>query len=108
MKAEWNTYRTRFLVKAKQLNSSLSFIDPLGRHHAGQKGDYLVESADGSLRIAPRQIFEDIYVPISMDKSEVSVPEKKTVPANEAKRLRRKQPLPWRDSRTAPPAVSVM
>jgi len=59
---EWKTYRTRFLVKAKQLNSSLSFTDHLGRQHCGRKGDYLVESCDGVLSIAPRRIFEDIYV----------------------------------------------
>jgi hypothetical protein len=59
---EWKTYRTRFLVKAKQLHSSLSFTDPLGRQHCGRKGDYLVESSDGVISIAPRQIFEDIYV----------------------------------------------
>jgi len=63
MKSEqWKTYRTRFLVKAKQLNSALSFTDHLGRQHCGRKGDYLVESCDGVLSIAPRQIFEDIYV----------------------------------------------
>jgi hypothetical protein len=60
----WITYRTRFLVKAKQLNTSLTFTDVLGRVHSGRKGDYLVESSDGVLRIAPRQIFEDIYVPL--------------------------------------------
>ena len=60
--AEWKTYRTRFLVKAKQLTSALSFTDHLGRQHCGRKGDYLVESSDGVLSIAPRQIFEDIYV----------------------------------------------
>ena len=65
MNTEWKTYRTRFLVKAKQLDSNLSFIDPLGRQHSGRKGDYLVESSDGVLRIAPRNIFEDIYVPIN-------------------------------------------
>jgi hypothetical protein len=59
---EWKTYRTRFLVKAKQLRSNLSFTDHLGRQHCGRKGDYLVESNDGVLSIAPRQIFEDIYV----------------------------------------------
>jgi hypothetical protein len=63
----WITYRTRFLVKAKQLTSSLSFTDALGRLHSGRKGDYLVESSDGILRIAPRQIFEDIYVPFLAD-----------------------------------------
>jgi hypothetical protein len=61
---EWNTYRTRFLVKAKQLSSSLSFTDHLGRQHCGRKGDYLVESCDGVLSITPRQIFEDVYVPM--------------------------------------------
>jgi len=60
--SEWKTYRTRFLVKAKQLSSSLTFVDPLGRQHVGRKGDYLVESSEGVLSIAPRQIFEDIYV----------------------------------------------
>jgi hypothetical protein len=67
MKSEqWKTYRTRFLVKAKQLSSSLSFVDHLGRQHCGRKGDYLVESSDGVLSIAPRRIFEDIYVSMSL------------------------------------------
>jgi hypothetical protein len=70
MKTEqWTTYRTRFLVKAKQLSSALSFVDALGRQHAGRKGDYLVESSDGVISIAPRQIFEDIYVPMSVDEA---------------------------------------
>lgn len=60
----WITYRTRFLVKAKQLSNNLSFTDHLGRQHSGVKGDYLVEWSDGVLRIAPRKIFEDVYVPI--------------------------------------------
>jgi hypothetical protein len=60
----WITYRTRFLVKAKRLTTSFTFIDFLGRQHSGRKGDYLVESSDGVLSIAPRQIFEDIYVPL--------------------------------------------
>ena len=59
---EWKSYRTRFLVNAKQLNSSLSFVDHLGRQHRGRKGDYLVESSDGVISITPRRIFEDIYV----------------------------------------------
>jgi hypothetical protein len=67
MKSEdWKTYRTRFLVKAKQLSSTLTFVDHLGRQHCGRKGDYLVESSDGVLSIAPRRIFEDIYVPMSL------------------------------------------
>ncbi len=65
--SEWKTYRTRFLVKAKQLSSALSFIDHLGRQHCGRRGDYLVESFDGVLSIAPRQIFEDIYVTMSTE-----------------------------------------
>ena len=63
---EWKTYRTRVLVKAKQLTSSLSFTDHLGRQHSGRKGDYLVESCDGVLSITPRRIFEDIYVPMGL------------------------------------------
>jgi hypothetical protein len=62
---EWKTYRTRFRVKAKQLSSALTFVDHLGRQHIGRKGDYLVESSEGVLSIAPRQIFEDIYVSMS-------------------------------------------
>jgi len=61
---EWNVYRTRFLVKAKQLTQPMSFIDPLGREHSGQVGDYIVEWSDGSRRVAPRHIFEDVYVAI--------------------------------------------
>jgi hypothetical protein len=91
---EWITYRTRFLVKAKQLKYSLSFTDALGRQHAGCKGDYLVESSDGVLRIAPRQIFEDVYVPISAtaDESPASPP----LPSF----LARKSPQPCRDRRS--------
>ncbi len=63
---DWQTYRTRFLVKAKRLSSNLSFVDNLGRQHSGRKGDYLVESSDGMISITPRQIFEDIYVPIAL------------------------------------------
>ena len=64
MSSEWTTYRTRFLIKARRLEQPLSFVDCLGRQHSGQKGDYLVLSSEGSLRIAPREIFEDIYVPM--------------------------------------------
>jgi hypothetical protein len=59
---EWATYRTRFLVRAKQLSEAFVFVDALGREHSGCAGDYLVESSDGMRRIAPRTIFEDIYV----------------------------------------------
>ena len=64
MIGEWITYRTRFLIKARQLDAPLTFVDCLGREHSGRKGDYLVLSSDGSERIAPREIFEDIYVPM--------------------------------------------
>jgi len=60
--AVWKIYRTRFLIKARQLTQPLIFIDALGREHHGEAGDYLVESSDGSRRIAPRRIFEDVYV----------------------------------------------
>ena len=59
---EWQVYRTRFLIRARQLTGPLEFRDALGREHRGQRGDYLVESSDGTLRIAPREIFEDVYV----------------------------------------------
>jgi hypothetical protein len=61
MSDAWNTYRTRFLVKARQLTEPMIFTDVLGREHHGQPGDYVVQSAHGQ-RIAPREIFEDVYV----------------------------------------------
>jgi hypothetical protein len=94
--AEWNTYRTRFLVKAKQLSCSLSFTDSLGRQHSGRKGDYLVESSDGVLRIAPRQIFEDIYVSMASGEGQPMV--RSAVPVA----LRRKQPQSLRGRHIAP------
>ena len=64
MSESWNTYRTRFLVRAKQLTEPLAFTDSLGREHNGRAGDYVVQSSEGLLRIAPREIFEDVYVPL--------------------------------------------
>jgi len=64
--SEWQVYRTRFLIRARQLTAPLEFQDALGREHRGQKGDYLVESSDGVLRIAPREIFEDVYVAMGL------------------------------------------
>jgi hypothetical protein len=98
---EWKTYRTRFLVKAKQLSSSLSFVDNLGRQHSGRKGDYLVESAEGVISIAPRQIFEDIYVAIVMV-------ENAAVGPGEERREGRKLPQPWRDRRGYSTRVGLM
>jgi hypothetical protein len=94
----WITYRTRFLVKAKQLTTSLTFADVLGRQHSGRKGDYLVESADGVLRIAPRQIFEDIYVPLLLGETpeQPETPITQSLPAH----LLRKSPQPNRNGRT--------
>lgn len=67
MSDDWNVYRTRFLVRAKQLTEFVEFTDPLGRHHSGKPGDYLVQSTEGLRRIAPREIFEDVYVLLSGD-----------------------------------------
>jgi hypothetical protein len=64
--APWKIYRTRFLIKARQLTQPLLFVDALGREHCGQPGDYLVESSDGTRRIAPRLIFEDVYVAMGL------------------------------------------
>ena len=64
MTNDWQLYRTRFLVRAKQLTQPMAFVDVLGREHCGNAGDYLVQSSDGSQRIAPREIFEDVYVPM--------------------------------------------
>ncbi len=81
---EWKTYRTRFLVRGKQLSSNLSFTDHLGRQHCGRKGDYLVESFEGVLSIAPRQIFEDIYVPMGLapNLSDAQAERDDTLPTN--------------------------
>jgi hypothetical protein len=87
----WITYRTRFLVKAKQLTASLTFTDALGRQHSGRKGDYLVEFSDGVLRIAPRQIFEDIYVPIMADQFQ---PQNQDAMAENSLPLARHEPAP--------------
>src|SRR5271168_3116017 len=99
----WITYRTRFLVKAKQLTSSLTFADTLGRQHSGRKGDYLVESSDGVLRIAPRQIFEDIYVALLSG----GTPEQSTTPATPLlpAHLVRKAPQPYRNGRSPSPGL---
>jgi hypothetical protein len=64
--ATWKIYRTRFLIKARQLTQPLLFVDALGREHRGEPGDYLVESSDGARRIAPRLIFEDVYVAMGL------------------------------------------
>lgn len=60
----WTVYRTRFVVRARQLTQPLSFVNALGREHSGQPGDYLVESPLGCRSILPQAQFEDIYVPL--------------------------------------------
>jgi len=90
---EWKTYRTRFLVKAKQLSSSLSFVDSLGRQHSGRKGDYLVESSEGIVSIAPRQIFEDIYVAMGVELSDG------VTHSGQPRQERRKLPQSWSERR---------
>jgi hypothetical protein len=64
--SQWTVYRTRFLVRARQLTEPLVFTDPLGREQSGRPGDYLVESSDGIKRITTQAIFEDVYVPLSL------------------------------------------
>ena len=73
MSEEWNVYRTRFLVRARRLDQSMAFTDPLGREHRGQPGDYIVQTSEGLLRIASREIFEDVYVPL--EPADVASPE---------------------------------
>jgi len=58
----WKLYRTRLLVKARRLTQPCTFTDAYGRVHRGAPGDYLMESDDGSMRVSPPHIFEDIYV----------------------------------------------
>jgi hypothetical protein len=83
--SEWKVYRTRFLIQAKQLTEPLTFSDSLGREHSGQPGDYLVLSSDGARRIAPREIFEDIYVPMDFAAESWSPP-KREVPLDNGNR----------------------
>ena len=64
VESPWTVYRTRFVVRARQLTEPLVFTDALGREHSGLPGDYLVESSQGSRRITPQALFEDIYVPL--------------------------------------------
>jgi hypothetical protein len=64
LESHWTVYRTRFVVRARQLTETLVFTDALGREQSGRSGDYLVESSDGIKRITTQAIFEDIYVPL--------------------------------------------
>ncbi|HXM19981.1 MAG TPA: hypothetical protein VN948_01785 [Terriglobales bacterium] len=91
--ATWKIYRTRFLIKAQQLTQPLVFVDALGREHCGQAGDYLVESSDGSRRIAPRLIFEDVYVAIGPADERRPSPLEPGVSAPDLKRRVSSRPL---------------
>jgi len=72
-KNNWNMYRTRFLVRARQLTEPLVFTDLFNREQSGQPGDYLVETSDGIRRITSRALFEDIYVALGPDPIAVSL-----------------------------------
>jgi hypothetical protein len=116
----WITYRTRFLVKAKQLTGSLSFTDELGREHSGNRGDYLVEWSDGVLRIAPQKIFEDVYVPVAGQEEQMPhsdstwdvLPSKPAAAGRTLDlpplHLTRKSPQPCRDRRTSRQGMGLL
>ncbi len=63
--SDWKIYRTRYLTKARQLTETTVVFDQVGRFQTGNPGDYLVECSDGSRRISPRHVFEDVYVEMS-------------------------------------------
>ncbi len=86
VESEWQVYRTRFLIRARQLTGPLEFRDALGREHRGQKGDYLVESSDGVLRIAPREIFEDVYVAMGFAVGKRPLPTTRNLSISDMKR----------------------
>ncbi len=68
----WTVYRTRFVVRARQLTEPLVFTDALGREQSGEPGDYLVESAEGFRCIRLRAHFENIYVPLHPSRSGIT------------------------------------
>ena len=86
VESEWQVYRTRFLIRARQLTGPLEFRDALGREHRGQRGDYLVESSDGTQRIAPREIFEDIYVAMDSAVEKLPLLNRRNFPISDLKR----------------------
>jgi hypothetical protein len=60
-------YRTRFLVRARQLTAPLIFTDALGREPSGRPGDYLVETSEAIRRITTQALFEDIYISLEQN-----------------------------------------
>jgi hypothetical protein len=83
---EWMIYRTRFLIRAKQLTQPLVFVDALGREHSGKRGDYLVEWTNGTRSIAPRKLFEDVYVAMGLAGEDGSAPIARARPASVGRR----------------------
>ena len=71
---EWNLYRTRYLARARRLDQPCSVTDACGREQLGAVGDYLIEAPDGSQRIAPAHVFEDIYVKLELGGAELRRP----------------------------------
>jgi|307.fasta_scaffold10896_3 hypothetical protein len=105
VESPWTVYRTRFVVRARQLTKPLSFTDVLGREHSGIPGDYLVETSPGFRRITPQSLFEDIYVPLN---GSFEIPQSRRLPGAVSSRpmpvnrsLRNLSPL---DRRPALPA----
>jgi hypothetical protein len=74
LESQWTVYRTRFLVRARQLSEPLVFTDSLGREQSGRPGDYLVESSEGIIRITSQALFEDIYVRLAPAHGNPAVP----------------------------------
>jgi hypothetical protein len=74
LESQWTVYRTRFLVRARQLTEPLVFTDALGREQSGRPGDYIVESSEGIRRITSQALFEDIYVPLTASVEPTQVP----------------------------------
>ena len=74
LESQWTVYRTRFLVRARQLTEPLVFTDSLGREQSGRPGDYLVESSEGIIRITSQALFEDIYVSLAPAHGNPAVP----------------------------------
>lgn len=92
--SEWMIYRTRFLIRAKQLTQPLVFVDALGREHSGKKGDYLVEWSNGTRSIAPRDVFEDVYVAMGLAGEGGSAPIARAKPASVGRRDLSQWPFP--------------
>jgi hypothetical protein len=103
---QWTVYRTRFLVRARQLKQPLIFTDALGREQSGGPGDYVVESSDGVTRITTQALFEDIYVPLvpALLLPPRATDESAALPSSASTSSARVlPPLGWRPSQNSPP-----